>query len=82
MFLFSYGLMVVGVLTKGMPALLFQAITLLVWFIVNKRFWKLFAIPHILAIIAAGGVIYGYLLLFSEQADLPAYLKSILIKYT
>ncbi len=51
LYLSSYLLTAAGVLTKGIPSLFFQAITLLVIFLLNRDFKRLFSIWHFAGII-------------------------------
>jgi len=60
LFLISYFLCALGFLMKGLPALLFQATTLLVLFISEKKFWKLVSIPHTLGILLLFSVLGMY----------------------
>ncbi|MCB9224039.1 MAG: glycosyltransferase family 39 protein [Crocinitomicaceae bacterium] len=75
LFIVSYLLCAIGVLTKGMPSLAFQALTLLFYFIANKEFKKLFSIQHLTGIIILSIIVGGYLYVYSLQADLPAFLS-------
>ncbi len=50
LFVFSYLLAAIAFLLKGLTAISFQGITLLVWFIANKKFKKLISLQHILGI--------------------------------
>lgn len=64
LFLCSYLLTSAGVLTKGIPSLFFQGITLLLIFVLNKNLKKLFSIWHLagilLLILTSGGYFYLY----------------------
>ena len=53
LFIFSYLLTALGFLMKGLPAIVFQSITLFVFFIDKRQFKKLFSLPHIL-----GGLVF------------------------
>ncbi len=53
LFLISYLLTAAGFLMKGLPAVVFQGTTLLVWFIVKGQFRRLFSIWHF-----AGGALF------------------------
>lgn len=77
LFLFSYALAAVGLLTKGLPSLLFQGITLLVWFIVQKRFWKLFSLQHIAGLVVFLVLVGGYFYLYDQRDDLAGYLTKL-----
>ena len=61
LFIFSYLLVSIGVLTKGIPSIAFQAITLLAFFIYHKRFKELFSFWHFIGfglfILIVGGLL-------------------------
>jgi 4-amino-4-deoxy-L-arabinose transferase-like glycosyltransferase len=46
LFLFTYALAALGFLMKGMPALVFQGLTLITYFTWRKKFRVLFQLPH------------------------------------
>lgn len=64
LFLFSYLITALCFLMKGMPSILFQAVTLLVIFIYMKNWKKLFSLQHLsgllIFIILVGGYYYAY----------------------
>lgn len=69
LFLFSYFLAAIGFLTKGLPAVAFQGLTLLAWLIFQGKWKSLFSFQHI-----AGGSLFllitgTYFYLFSQQDD-------------
>lgn len=77
LFIYSYLLTAAGVLTKGIPSLFFQAITLLVIFTLNKDFKRLFSLWHlagILILTACGG---GYFILYSKYHEAGPYLARL-----
>ena len=74
LFLLSYLLAAVGFLTKGMPSLAFQAITLLVWFSYRRRFVKLLSVSHLSGILLFIAIVGGYFLIYDKQADAQAFL--------
>ena len=77
LFLCSYLLTAVGVLTKGIPPLFFQGITLLLIFLLNKDYKRLFSIWHLagigLLVLSAGGYFY----LYSLYHDVGPYLARL-----
>lgn len=77
LFISSYFLTAAGVLTKGIPPLFFQAITLLVIFLINKNYKRLFSIWHFagigLLILLAGAYFY----LYSLHHDAGPYLARL-----
>lgn len=77
LFIFSYLLCAAGVLTKGIPSLFFQGISLLVIFIINRDFKRLFSIWHFVGIailfLSAGSYFYFY----NNQHDAGRYLARL-----
>lgn len=69
LFLTSYFFTALGVLTKGPPSLVFQAFTLLGWFIYNRDFKRLFYWQHIAGIVLLFGVAGTYFYIYAQQAD-------------
>ena len=70
LFLFTYLLAAVGFLMKGMPALVFQALTLLTYFIWQKKFRVLLSIFHIGGIILLAIICGTYYFIFFNRNDL------------
>ncbi|MES2645659.1 MAG: hypothetical protein V4717_02200 [Bacteroidota bacterium] len=60
LFVFTYLLTATGYLMKGLPALAFEAITLLTYFSYTKRFKVLFSIQHIAGILLLAIILGGY----------------------
>jgi 4-amino-4-deoxy-L-arabinose transferase-like glycosyltransferase len=60
LFLFTYLLTAAGYMMKGLPALVFEAITLLVYFIYTRRFRVLFSIQHIVSILLLFAILGSY----------------------
>lgn len=56
LFLLSYLIAAVGFLLKGLPAVVFQGITLFTFFVYQKQFRKLFSIQHI-----TGGFVFLFI---------------------
>lgn len=75
LFIYTYLLTAVGVLTKGIPSLAFQALTLLGYFIVYKKFWKLFSWQHFMGIGVFAGLMASYFWYYSQNNDLNAFLS-------
>ncbi|MEL7118138.1 MAG: glycosyltransferase family 39 protein, partial [Bacteroidota bacterium] len=78
LFLVVYLLTTIGFLTKGMPSLVFTALSLLTYFIMNKRFKELFFLPHILGILLFFSLSGGYYWIYSQYADPIPYLSMLL----
>ncbi len=74
MFLLSYLLTAIGFLTKGLPSLAFQAITLLAWAIYNRRFWILLGWKHLSGIVFFTAVCIAYFYPYSLQEDVVTFL--------
>jgi len=67
--LYSYALAGIGFLTKGLPLLAFQSITILALFIYYKRFKALFSVWNFAGIVLMLIIIGGYFYLYSFQHD-------------
>lgn len=70
LFIVSYFLMAVAYMFKGLPAVVFQGITMLVLFISVKKFKKLFSIQHITGIILFFAIVGGYYLIYFRSNEL------------
>jgi 4-amino-4-deoxy-L-arabinose transferase-like glycosyltransferase len=77
LFLFSYLITAVALLTKSIPALAFQACTLAVYLIATKRFRKLFSWQHLVGILAFTSVIVAYLYAYSKQGNMNGFLANL-----
>ncbi len=77
LFLCSYLLTAAGVLTKGIPPLFFQAITILVVFILNKDYKRLFSAWHFAGIALLAIIAGGYFYLYSLHHDPGPYLARL-----
>lgn len=82
LFAISYIFMAAGILTKGLPLALIQALLLLCWFIYIKQFKKLFSIPHFVSMVIGFGLVYLYFALYSRQSDVVLYLSQLLTEST
>ena len=70
LFVVSYLLTAVAFMLKGLPALVFQGITLSVLFIWKRQFWKLFSIQHVLGFLAFLLPVGSYYLAYSQYNSL------------
>jgi 4-amino-4-deoxy-L-arabinose transferase-like glycosyltransferase len=70
LFLLSYLLTALGFLMKGLPAIVFQGITLLTYFIYKKEFKRLFSLPHILGGLLFLVLVCGYYALYHQYNSL------------
>jgi len=77
MFVFTYALTAFGFLMKGMPSPLFQAISLLAWLLLQRKFKLLFTWKH-LAGIAVFAIITGaYLILYLRSNSVSQLLFTL-----
>ena len=70
LFLVTYFLTAIGFLMKGLPALVFQAVSLLVFFVAQKEWKRLFSIQHILGILLLFSIIGYYYFLYNQVNSL------------
>jgi 4-amino-4-deoxy-L-arabinose transferase-like glycosyltransferase len=70
LFLLSYLLAALGFLLKGLPAVVFQGITLVAWFTWQRRFWKLFSWQHLLGGLLFVLIVGGYYALYHTYNSL------------
>ena len=77
LFMSSYLLASAGVLTKGIPSLFFQGITLMVIFFINKDLKRIFSIWHLVGISLLIVTSGGYFYLYSLQHDVGPYLARL-----
>ena len=80
LFLFTYLLTALGFLMKGMPALVFQALTLLTYFIWQRKFRVLLSVYHIAGILLLVVICGAYYLVFFGRNEItPAEVFSNLL---
>ncbi len=83
LFMASYFLMTAGLLTKGMPSLAFQGLTLLGIAVAEKKVKWLFSPWHLIAIIASSLGLIGFFTLYENHGgDTQAYLTRLLSQST
>ena len=80
LFIASYFLIALAFLLKGLPAIVFQGITLLTFFIYQKEFRKLFSIQHLLGIIIFLIIVGGYLFLYNKHYPLKDYFDNLWVE--
>jgi 4-amino-4-deoxy-L-arabinose transferase-like glycosyltransferase len=78
LFMFSWLLITAGFMLKGLPALVFQGITLLVWFVYRRKFLRLFSWQHIAGFALFLVIIGSYLFLFAKYHSLSFYFSNML----
>ena len=77
LFAFSWLLTALGFLLKGMPALVFQGISLLVYFTSQKSFRKLFSIHHFTGALSFLVPVGLYLFLYNQENSLSYYITNL-----
>lgn len=77
LFVFSYVLTAIGFMLKGLPAVVFQGITLLVYFTYRREFKRLFSVAHILSGLLAVVLVGSYYLLYNEYNSLEAVFTTL-----
>jgi 4-amino-4-deoxy-L-arabinose transferase-like glycosyltransferase len=77
LFLFSWLLVSVGFLLKGLPALVFQGISLVVLFTFHKSFKRLFSFWNVLGGLIFLTLIGGYLFLYQKGNSLSYYIANL-----
>ncbi len=77
LFLISYLLAALGTLTKGLPSLAFQGITLITLLTYSKELKRLISFPHILGITAYTICIFGYLAFYQTFHSPDGYIDRI-----
>lgn len=82
MFLLSYLLCGLGFLTKGLPSLAFQALTILGLFVYKGRFWKLFHPAHFAGIALLALMIGGFFWKYSQYNDPLPYIVRLISEST
>jgi 4-amino-4-deoxy-L-arabinose transferase-like glycosyltransferase len=70
LFLFSYSLAALGFMMKGLPSVVFQGTTLLVYFTYRRRFWQLFSWQHLLGGLVFIAIVGGYYLVYNSYNSL------------
>ncbi|MCP4457256.1 MAG: hypothetical protein GY816_04400 [Cytophagales bacterium] len=79
-FVFTYLLAAIGLLTKGLPALAFQGLTILSWLIITGQWKKLFSWKHAIGVIAFLLPIGTYLYAYSERDELAPFLINLFME--
>jgi 4-amino-4-deoxy-L-arabinose transferase-like glycosyltransferase len=77
LFALSWFLTALGFMLKGMPSLVFQGITLLVYYLSERSFRKLFSIQHLAGILIFITFVGGYLLLYNQGNSLSQYIGNL-----
>ena len=82
MFVFTYFVAALGVLTKGLPSILFQGIGLLVWLTYLKQFKKLFTLQHLAGVVVFAAIVGGYFYVYSTRNDVVRFLTQMVKEST
>lgn len=82
MFLLSYLLTAAGLLTKFLPAIVFQALTLLIWLIYSKKWKRLFSWQHIAGIVLCFAVVGIYFYAYAQQGNIQGFLINLINEST
>lgn len=77
LFLVSYFFTFLGLMTKGLPSLPFQAFTLLVLFIYERKFKMLFYWQHITGILFFAALTFAYFFSYNQYSDVGPYLTKL-----
>lgn len=77
LYAFSYALTAVGVLTKGLPSIAFQGLTLVVYFALTKRFRKLFTWQHFAGIAIFLVLTASYFYFYAAKNEVTGYLINL-----
>lgn len=80
LFLVVYFLGAVGTLTKGLPSIVFTGLSILVFFIVNREFKRLFTWSHLAGILLYLLIVGGYFIAYNQQGDAVRYLLHLSIE--
>ncbi|MCG8332636.1 MAG: glycosyltransferase family 39 protein [Chitinophagales bacterium] len=82
LFVLSYLLAAVGFLMKGLPSVVFQGATLLVYFAYRRRFWKLFSWQHLVGGLSFIIIVGGYYLLYHQYNSLENVFTTLFTETT
>jgi len=82
LFIFSYLLTSLAFLMKGLPALVFQALSLLSWFVIEKRFLKLLSWQHFAGIMVFALIVGAYFLSYHQYNSLENYFNALFTEST
>ncbi|MBV6643082.1 MAG: glycosyltransferase family 39 protein [Cyclobacteriaceae bacterium] len=76
LFQVSYFLTAIGVLTKGLPSIVFQGISIITVFLYHKNFKGLFKLSHFAGIFTFIIIVGGYALIYSQYNDPSLFIFS------
>jgi len=78
LFVISYFLAGCGFLTKGMPSVAFQSLTLLAIFGYHRAWKRLLSWAHLLGIVVFVAVVFPYFWLYNQQEDAVGFLINLI----
>lgn len=78
LFMVSYSLAAIGVLTKGLPAIAFQGLTLLPWLLISGHWRLLLRWEHFAGILLFGLITGGYFGWYAIHADVRPFLVNLI----
>lgn len=73
LFMVSYFLAAIGTLTKGLPSLAFQALTLMAYLGYTRSFKRLFGWQHFVGIGLLVSIVAGYFIVYAQTGDALAF---------
>ena len=82
LFLMSYLFTTLAFMMKGLPALVFQGITLLTWFAWNRRFKRLFSLEHVSGFLLFAVIVVSYFLVYNRHNSLTNYFTALVTEST
>ena len=77
LFLFSYFITALGILTKGLPSLIIQGLTLTIWFIYIKEFKKLFSWQHAAGILLCIAIVVSYFFAYNQHENAITFILQL-----
>ena len=77
LFIVSYVLMATGFLLKGLPAIVFQGLSLTAGLVFFGQWRRLFSLQHVAGILLAGGIIGAWLLAYFQYQPLEKLLPNL-----
>lgn len=78
LFLVSYSLMAAGFLLKGLPAIVFQGLSLTAGLVFFGQWRRLFSVQHLAGVLLAGGILGAWLLAYAQYRPLEIILPNLL----
>jgi 4-amino-4-deoxy-L-arabinose transferase-like glycosyltransferase len=77
LFMLSYLMAALAFMMKGLPALVFLGISLLVYFLYTRRFKMLFSLEHLAGFTVLLAIVGSYLLVYSRYNSLDVYFETL-----